>query len=122
MRTLENNSALRILVVDDEHLIADTIVAILRQHGHEAMAAYDGTEAVERARQYCPDFMISDVFMPGLNGIEAARMVCGICPAVKIILFSGHAALPESLGCEESEFEILPKPVHPATLLERIKQ
>jgi CheY-like chemotaxis protein len=62
----------KILVVDDERIIADTIVAILLRHGFEATAAYSGSEAIERAGQFCPDSVISDVVMPGINGIETA--------------------------------------------------
>ena len=62
----------RVLVVDDERVIADTLAIILNQNGFDASAVYTGTAAVDRARETKPDLIISDVIMPDMNGIEAA--------------------------------------------------
>ena len=62
----------RVLVVDDERVIADTLAIILNQNGFEASAVYTGTAAVDRARDTRPDLIISDVIMPDMNGIDAA--------------------------------------------------
>ena len=53
-----------VLVVDDEHVIADTLVLILTQAGFDAVAAYSGREAVRRALQLKPDLIVTDVVMP----------------------------------------------------------
>ena len=55
----------KVLVVDDERVIADTLAIILNQQGYEATAVYTGTAAVDRARSVKPDLIISDVIMPG---------------------------------------------------------
>ena len=60
----------RVLVVDDERVIADTLAIILNQNGFDASAVYTGTAAVDRARETKPDLIISDVIMPDMNGIE----------------------------------------------------
>ncbi len=62
----------RVLVVDDEQVIADTLAKILDLNGYDASAVYTGTAAVESARSLRPDLIISDVIMPDMNGIEAA--------------------------------------------------
>jgi len=114
----------KVLVVDDEHVIADTLAIILNQHGYDASAVYTGKAAVERARNTRPDLIISDVIMPDMNGIEAAINIRGFLPACKILLFSGQAAtadLLESARAQGHEFEILAKPVHPQDLLAKLR-
>ena len=114
----------KVLVVDDERVIADTLAIILNQHGYDASAVYTGFEAVESARREKPDLIISDVIMPDMNGIEAAIQVRGFLPACKILLFSGQAAtadLLESARAQGHEFEILAKPVHPQDLLAKLR-
>jgi CheY-like chemotaxis protein len=114
----------RILVVDDERRIADTLVIILNQNGFDASAVYTGTDAVDRARSSRPDLVISDVIMPDMNGIEAAIQIRKILPACRILLFSGQAAtadLLEKARAEGHEFDILAKPVHPQDLLAKLR-
>ena len=60
----------RVLVVDDERVIADTLAIILNQNGFDASAVYTGTAAVDRARDTRPDLIISDVIMPDMNGLS----------------------------------------------------
>ena len=113
----------KVLVVDDERVIADTLAIILNQNGFDASAVYSGTAAVERARSVRPDLVISDVIMPDLNGIEAAIAIRKMLPGCKILLFSGQAAtadLLESARTQGHEFEILAKPVHPQDLLAKL--
>ena len=114
----------RILVVDDERLIADTIVAILRRDGFDAIATYSGTEAVREATTLCPDIMLSDFYMPGINGLEAAKLVREVCPDVKVILLSGQASAIEFLDRLEKpdfDFRLLAKPIRPEVLLATLR-
>lgn len=114
----------RVLVVDDEQVIADTLAKILDLNGYEASAVYTGTAAVESARSLQPDLIISDVIMPDMDGIQAAISIRGFLPDCKILLFSGQAAtadLLENARAQGHEFEILGKPVHPSDLLARLR-
>ena len=118
-----NKPKRRVLVVDDEQVIADTLSIILNKAGFEASPVYTGTAAVESARNIQPDLIISDVIMPDMNGIEAAIQIRSFLPACKILLFSGQAAtadLLESARAKGHEFEILAKPVHPQDLLAKL--
>jgi CheY-like chemotaxis protein len=113
----------RVLVVDDEQVIADTLSIILNKAGFDASPVYSGTAAVESARNIQPDLIISDVIMGDMNGIEAAIQIRSFLPSCKILLFSGQAAtadLLESARAKGHEFEILAKPVHPQDLLAKI--
>jgi DNA-binding response OmpR family regulator len=120
----ESKSKPKVLVVDDEHVIADTLAMILSQSGFDARAIYSGEGAVELASTFEPDMLISDVIMADLNGIDAAIRMRALLPNIKILLFSGQAAtadLLEKARTKGYEFEILAKPVHPQDLLSRLR-
>jgi CheY-like chemotaxis protein len=120
----ENRVKPKVLVVDDERVIADTLAMILNQSGFDARAVYSGEKAVELASTFTPDMLITDVIMADLNGIDAAIMIRSILPKIKILLFSGQAAtadLLEKARAKGYEFEILAKPVHPQDLLSRLQ-
>jgi CheY-like chemotaxis protein len=114
----------RVLVADDERVIADTLAMILNQSGFEARAIYSGEKALEMAPAFQPDMLISDVIMNDLNGIDAAIRIRELLPNIKILLFSGQAAtadLLEKARTQGYEFEILAKPVHPQDLLSKLR-
>jgi CheY-like chemotaxis protein len=120
----ENRVKPKVLVVDDERVIADTLAMILNQSGFDARAVYSGEKAVEMASTFTPDMLITDVIMADLNGIDAAIMIRSILPKIKILLFSGQAAtadLLEKARAKGYEFEILAKPVHPQDLLSKLQ-
>lgn len=117
--------ATRIIVVDDEARIANTLVEILRGEGFETASASTGEAAIELARMFKPDIVLSDVIIPGLNGIEAAIRIGAMLPKCRIILFSGQAATLDLLKDARSrghDFEILAKPIKPAVLLSIIRR
>lgn len=110
----------RVLVVDDEALIADSVAAILIRHGFEAIACYSAKSAIGLTREFCPHIIVSDVLMPELNGVELAIAVQTHCPDTRIVLFSGQAATADILRkayADGFSFELLPKPIHPTQLL-----
>ena len=114
----------RILVADDERVIADSLAMILNLSGFEARAVYSGESALELAAEFKPEMLISDVIMGGLSGIDAAIQMRALYPQVKILLFSGQAAtadLLEKARAQGYEFDILSKPVHPQDLLARLR-
>ena len=115
----------RILVVDDEPLIADTIVQILNRNGFIAEAAYGGREAIEAARLTSPELILSDVLMPHIDGVEAAITIQKFLPDARIVLFSGQAATVEILARARQrgyQFELLAKPLHPTQLIKHLHQ
>ena len=114
----------RVLVADDEQVIANTLAIILNQAGFEARAVFSGEKAVEALDSFQPDMLISDVIMTGMTGIEAAIITRTKMPNCKILLFSGQAAtadLLEKARSQGHEFEILAKPVHPTDLLAKLR-
>lgn len=114
-----------VLVVDDERTVANSIAEILSLHGFETRVAYDGREAIREVLEDCPDAIITDVVMPRISGIEAAKAIQEMCPGARILLFSGQAATSDLLKTAEQQgysFELLPKPVHPDALISRLTE
>ncbi|MGA7158800.1 MAG: response regulator [Acidobacteriaceae bacterium] len=114
----------RILVVDDEPLIADTIVQILNRNGFIAEAVYGGREAIDAARRLNPELVLSDVLMPHIDGVEAAISIQKFLPDTRIVLFSGQAATVEILARARKRgyhFELLAKPLHPTQLIKHLR-
>ena len=122
---MSSPTAQRVLVLDDERVIANTLALILNRSGYEARAVYNAEAAIKTARELQPDFLISDVIMDGMTGIDAAIRITKIVPQCRIILFSGQAATADLLESAEANghhFELLTKPVHPRVLLDRLKE
>ena len=114
-----------VLIVDDERVIADTLSVILTKSGFAVMTAYDGETALEFARLIPPELLITDVAMPGMNGIELAITVVQSIPDCKVLLFSGQASSIDLLDEARHAghcFTLLSKPVHPTDLLMRINE
>src|ERR1700749_2750685 len=92
----------KVLIADDERIIADTLAMILNQGGFEAQAVYSCVKALEMAPDFKPDLLISDVIMSELNGIEAAIRMKALLPDIRVFLLSGQAATAEILEKENA--------------------
>ena len=111
-------------MVDDERVIADTLVAILRNEGFAATVTYSGSAAVENARESSPDVLICDIVLEAVSGIEVAMRIRAMCQDCTIILMSGaqaSAELLEQASAEGHEFEVLAKPFHHTTLIDKLR-
>jgi DNA-binding response OmpR family regulator len=113
-----------VLVIDDEQLIADTLVQILRNAGYSARAEYDGESALESANLVPPQLVLADVRLPGMNGIEVGVAIADSVPDAKILLFSAQA---DTVNLDEIrrrgyDFPLLCKPVRPEELLKNIRK
>lgn len=113
-----------VLVVDDEHLIADTMTEILNRCGFQTVCAYDGSSALELAIEVTPDFVVTDVVMPNMNGVQLAIAIRKFLPSTEILLLSGQAGIAQILDRGRKEgysFELIAKPIHPEKLIQRLK-
>jgi DNA-binding NtrC family response regulator len=113
----------RILIVDDEKNIADTLAMVFKIKGHEAMAVYSAETAVETIETFEPDIVLSDVMMGKMTGVDLAIYLSKARPDCKVMLFSGQAATADLLreaSRKGHEFRLLAKPIHPQKLLEDI--
>lgn len=116
-----SRDCVRVLVVDDEGAIADSLAKILRDHGFEALPEYSAKGAVVAAERFGPDVLITDIVMPGINGIDLAEWFCKAQPNCRIILTSANLHYFDSsyLSFEHAqEIAFVPKPVLIPELLE----
>lgn len=112
-----------ILVVDDEKVIADTLVMILKRKGFAAIPAYGGVSALQIAAVTPPNLLLTDVVMPDMNGIDLAIEICRQVPDCDVLLLSGQAATTDLLARYPEiadSFTVLPKPIHPLELMVRL--
>jgi DNA-binding NtrC family response regulator len=111
----------RVLVVDDDVRVADTLVKILNATGHEAVAAYSAEAAIKLAEKFSPEAVVSDVVMGPVSGIELTNHIRERYPSCRVLLFSGYAstkAFAQAFLTRGSNVQFLPKPVHPNRILE----
>lgn len=113
----------RILIVEDEKVIADTLGQILSAKGYEIRVVYSAEDAMSVLANWRPEVAILDVMLPKMNGIELALVLKEHYPDCHALLFSGQPsveALMQKAKDEGHHFEILAKPVHPTVMLDAI--
>ena len=83
---------MRILIADDNELVRSGVVRLLasKQTWEVCGEATDGESAILKARELLPDVILLDISMPGISGLEAARLLRQQVPGVKILLISQH--------------------------------
>ncbi len=117
----DEHTPVRVLVVDDDHLVADSLALIVRGRGFESRAAYSGEDAAELALTWKPDAVIADVILGKLDGVALAAYLAEVLPSCRVILISGNPGAAELLN-ESNEpgktFPLLAKPVHPDHIFE----
>jgi CheY-like chemotaxis protein len=111
----------RILILDDEVAIAETLELIFRGRGYEVRIAFSAEQAIEIIAGWEPDLAIADVMLPQINGIEFGRILKANYPNCQVLLVSGHPGTSELLEAAwqtGDHFDVLAKPLHPALILD----
>ncbi len=121
---METENRPEVLVIDDDPTVADTLAMVLNISGFRATTAYTGEGAVELAGKNRFDYLVTDVVMNGMNGIEAALAIRALLPDCHILLMSGNNNTSELLAtasAQGNDFNILAKPVHPSVMLAEMR-
>lgn len=110
-----------VLLAEDSEAIRSLVLAVLRGEGHTILVAEDGDQAIELLESHIGkiDILLSDIFMPGMNGLELAKRIRGIRPDIHVILMSAHS--PELLSLDLN-WHFMQKPFPPKALVEKINQ
>jgi CheY-like chemotaxis protein len=116
----------RILVIDDVEAIRQAMAIVLENEGHEVVQAGDGLEGIRRLRDGAVDLLITDVLMPGADGIEVIKSVRQHAPQLKVIAMSGGGnQLPAGFSLKTAQAfgakAVLYKPFENAELVEMVR-
>ena len=111
----------RVLVVDDEHLVADTLGLIFQKHGYDCRVSYSGKDALRCAEAFCPELLLCDITMPGMDGLEVAASIVDHAPGCRVLLLTGYyinlKAARTTIEFLHSDNQVMLKPVLPQELL-----
>jgi DNA-binding NtrC family response regulator len=113
----------RILIVEDEKVVADTLGQILSASGYEIRVVYSAEDAIALIATWSPNVAILDVMLPKMNGIELALVLKENLPDCHALLFSGQPSvevLMQKAKADGHQFEVMAKPVHPTVMLDAI--
>ena len=111
----------KILVVEDEIALSETLVYNLERQGYDVSAAMDGHEALEKARSIKPDLIVLDIMLPGLDGLEITRILRKESGIPILILTAQGDEIDRVLGLELGADDYMPKPFSMRELLARVK-
>ena len=113
----------RVLVVDDEPLVADTLGLIFRRRGFECKVVYSGEEALAQVHEFTPSLVLLDIQMPGLSGLDVVRSLAESNPDCRMLIMTGYYSklreARELSGLLKNPLEFVTKPVQPEALLEQ---
>lgn len=111
----------RVLIVDDDRLVADTLALIFVKSGFQARAAYSADEALGIARVFTPNLLLCDISMPGRDGLALVCDITRELPSCRIIVLTGFYANLQNVREQSNRLArpmgILTKPCPPTDLL-----
>jgi CheY-like chemotaxis protein len=121
-----NSPLQKVLIVDDDQLVADTLTMIFERSGFAAEACYSADEGLQSARRFRPDLLLCDVCMPGRDGLSLVQEISQEMPSCRIIVLTGsYAKIPHVQACMDRLAQpvgVITKPCPPEDLIRRATQ
>lgn len=112
----------RVLVVDDEANLRQTMARILHQMGCEVTTAADGTEALQRLEAAPYDLVYLDIRLPGMDGLQVLRQIHDRYPQLAVVLLTAHASISSAVEAVRlGATDYLIKPITPEALIARTR-
>ena len=113
----------KVLLVDDEVDFLDTLSERMRTRGMEVSTSSSGAEALKKVEQESYDVIILDLMMPGVDGLEALKILKAKKPELQVILLTGHATVEKGIEAMKlGAMDFLEKPTDLSLLTEKIKK
>jgi len=114
----------KILVIDDDVIVRETIAQILEDRGHRVLSAEDGKRGVAAFRAERPDLVVTDIIMPEQEGIETITEIRALAPQARIIAISGGGRIGNTdflkIARHLGACDVVAKPFDPDDLASRI--
>lgn len=108
----------KILIIDDEEDVRAVLAEILAEEGYRVKEGHDGEEGIALFHAWQPDLVITDVKMPGMNGLDVLKAVTGSSTGVDVIILTGHSDEVTAIDClRAGACDYLLKPVEDIDLL-----
>ncbi len=111
----------KVLVVDDERLVADTLCLIFQKRGYDCRTCYSGNDALRCVETFRPELLLCDITMPGMDGMEVAASIADKVPGCRVLLLTGYYINLKSAQLHTNFFnlpnQVMLKPVSPEELL-----
>lgn len=112
----------KILAIDDEKTIRESLKEILEYEHHEVELSADGEEAIELFKENKYDLVLLDIKMPQMDGIEVLEKLIGIAPDIPVIMISGHGSIDTAVDCiKKGAYDFIEKPLDLNRLLVTVK-
>jgi DNA-binding response OmpR family regulator len=123
----------KILIIDDDTEIRETLTYILEDAGYAVVVSADGVDGVKKFTREKPDLVITDIFMPHQEGIQTIREILAIAPDARILAASGGFSTLDGIGITNKDFylrtakklgarDIISKPFEIDDLVRRVKR
>ena len=111
-----------VLVVDDDPFVLDLVKDHISKYGYQAILASSGEEALQVAKQKNKiDLLLTDIVMPGIDGLDLARQFISLYPGIKVLFMSGFSCPPLANYITDAEEAFLEKPFQGNTLIAKIR-
>jgi DNA-binding response OmpR family regulator len=118
---LDSPHPLSVLIVEDDETLQETIVYNLEREGYTVVAALDGPIGIELARLHCPDLIILDVMLPGLDGLSVCRVLRREMDVPIIMLTARSSEVDKIIGLDSGADDYITKPFGLGEFLARVR-
>ena len=112
----------RILLAEDDHSLRGFLARALERAGHSVVDCENGDDAIDAIDQGPWDLLLTDIVMPGADGIEVARVAAARQPGIRIMFITGFAAVALSAAQASPHAKVLSKPVHLRDLVGEVER
>lgn len=113
----------RVLVVDDEEIIRDSLSFILQKEGYDVQQAANGQEAFEKVKENPPDVIITDIEMPGMKGVELLEKVSHVSPQTFVIIITAYGSIETAIqALRKGAYDYILKPLDFDEMVLRVRR
>jgi DNA-binding NtrC family response regulator len=114
---------IKVLVVDDKQMMRDSVTATLSRAGYQAIAAPDGASALEMISRHRPAAVVSDLKMPGMDGIELLAKIVELDAQIPVVLMTAYATIDTAVDAmKQGAFDYIQKPFEGDQLVLAVKR